>query len=131
MHDDGYATLTTTHSMSNSRFIPSSRLRAMGILGAVSALCLIRGMSAFPLDPVFLHYLAHGCNLHSIHPGLLGEWHPALKMIISDWIALGPHGDVASFQACFAQYFDIQASLHKTVGIPTNCCFELVGCLFA
>lgn len=130
MHDDGYAHLTTTHSLSNSRFIPSSRLRNMGILGAVLALCLICGMSAFPLDPVFLYYLVHGCNLHSIHPGFLGEWHPALKMTILDWIALGPHGDVMDFRACFANYFDIQVSLVcETVSIVIN--HFLLGCLFA
>ena len=100
----------------------------MGILGALSVLSLIHGMSVFPLDPVFLHYLVHGCNLHSIHPGFLGEWHPGLKLIISDWIALGPDGNATDFRACFVNYFDIQASL-CTCGYTANLHF-LVGCLF-
>jgi hypothetical protein len=111
MHDDGHATLTTTHPLSSSRFIPSDRLRNMEVLGAVSALCLIRGMSTHPIDPVLLHYFVHGCNLHSIHPALLAEWHPALKRTLVDWIELGPHGDAAAFQSAFASYCNMQASL--------------------
>lgn len=83
----------------------------MSILGAITALCLIRGMSTFPLDPVLLQFLIHDCDLHSIHPALLGEWHPELKQTISAWIALGPHGDAAPFQGFFATYYDRQASI--------------------
>ena len=128
MHNDRYATLATTRSISNSHCIPSSHLCSMGILGALSALSLICGMSVFPLDPVCLHYLVHGCNLHSIHPGFLGKWHLWLKLVISDWIALGPNGSAADFWACFANYFDIQASL-CTCGYTANLHF-LVGHLF-
>jgi hypothetical protein len=37
-------------------------------------------------DPVFIHFLIHDCNLHSIHCGLLGEWHPTLRQTLSDII---------------------------------------------
>lgn len=131
MHDDGHATLATTHSFKNSRFVPQSRLRAMSILGAITVMCLIRGMSASPIDPVLLHYFAHDCDLHSIHPALLAEWHPTLKQNLSDWIELGPQGDVTSFRGIFASYCDVQVSLpHLTMNIILSDCFVL-GCIFA
>jgi hypothetical protein len=112
LHDDGHGTLTTTLSMNSSRFIPPARLHAMSIFGAITALCLIRGMSAFPIDPVLLHYFVHNCDLHSIHPALLAEWHPTLKQTLLEWITLGPQGDASVFRGTFASYCDLQVCSH-------------------
>lgn len=107
---DGFYTLsTTTHALS-SRFISDSRRRNLAILGAVTALWLLRGLPTLPLDPVFIHFLIHDCNLHSIHPAILGEWHPTLKQTISNWINLGPNGDPSPFGQYFAMVHDIHVS---------------------
>jgi len=110
--EDGHATLATSYSLSVAQYVPASRKRNMAILGAAVALNLLRGVSTPPLDPVLLHFFVHNCDLHSIHPGILGEWHPALKQIVSDWIALGPDGDAntPTNQQHFATYHDLQVS---------------------
>jgi hypothetical protein len=107
---DGYYTLTTTHTITTASFIPPSRIHAMAVFGAVVALCLVRGISAYPLDPVVLHFFTHDCNLNSIHPQLLGEWHPSLKATLSDWLSIGPDGDVGMFREHFATYHDLQVN---------------------
>ena len=105
--DGFYSLSTTTHSLS-SQSVSASRLRKLTILGAVTALWLLHGMPTVPLDPVFIHYLIHGCNLHSIHEGILAEWHPNLRQTISDWIDLGPDGDASTFENHFTIIHDIQ-----------------------
>ena len=91
--EDECCSLATIYPLSMAQYIPDARKCDLSILGAAIAICLIRGMSAAPLDPVLLHFFIHECDLHSIHPGILGEWHPSLKQIVSDWIALGPSGN--------------------------------------
>jgi hypothetical protein len=105
---DGHSTLATTNTMSSARYISRSRLRHLGLLGAITALSLLHGMAATPLDPVFLHFLIHECNIASIHEGMLSEWHPELRQTISRWIEVGPHADITEFQTHFAIYHDIQ-----------------------
>lgn len=79
----------------------------MSAFGAIIAVCLLCGVSV-PLDPVVLHYFINGCDLHSIHPQILGEWHPTLKKTIMEWLDVGPHGDVGAFQGHFAIFHDMQ-----------------------
>jgi hypothetical protein len=107
---DGHSTVTTTLTLPASRNIAVSRIQNMTIFGAVIALNLIRGTSAYPLDPVVLHFFIHGCDLHSLHPQIIGEWHPTLKRTIEDWIHIGPHGNIDGFQEHFAVYHDLQVS---------------------
>jgi hypothetical protein len=38
----------------------------------------------------------------------LGLWHPTLRQLLSDWISIGPAGDIAQFQGHFASFHDIQ-----------------------
>ena len=86
-------------------------MQDMAVLGAVISLCLMRGITAAPLDPLFVHFCVHGCgDINAIHPALLEEWHPEQKRVISDWIAIGPSGDVTPFQGYFASYHDLQVS---------------------
>jgi hypothetical protein len=83
-HADGKSTLGTSHTLATARHVSTSRKHNMAILGAATALCLVRGMSTPPLDPVLLHFFIHGCNLDAIHPGILSEWHPQLRRTIQD-----------------------------------------------
>lgn len=106
----GLCTLATTHSVEMARCISPSRLENMSIFGAVIAMCLLRGVSVPPLNPVVLHFFIHDCNIHSLHPDIIGEWHPSLKKTITDWLNTGPDGNITSFQDFFATYFDLQVS---------------------
>lgn len=102
----------------------------MAVLGAATALCLINGMSTPPLDPVFLHFLIHNCELDSINPAFLGEWHPDLKRTIQDWISLGPDGDPSPFQMHFATYHDLQVSCaFSAVPLPLIGFSRLPACM--
>ena len=72
-HTNQLSTIATSH------FVLLIHKQCMSILGAISALSLLQGMSARPLDPIFLHFLIHSCDLHAIHVDILGEWHPIFK----------------------------------------------------
>jgi hypothetical protein len=112
---DGFSTVATSHTYASARYISAARIESMAIFGAITAMCLIRGVSAHPLSPAFLHYLIHDCDLHSIHQQLLAEWHPTLKMTISNWINIGHLGDAstAEFRAHFFAYHDGQVSFEQ------------------
>ena len=103
----GYATLATYLTLAASQHVPTTRKLNMAV-GVTVALCLIRGISAVPLDPLVLHFFTHDCNIHGIHPTLLADWHSTLKQVISDWIDLGPNWDVGPFQSHFASFHDLQ-----------------------
>ena len=53
-----------------------------------------------------LHFAIHKCNLHSIHTGILGEWHPDFKQTLTNWIDMGPAGDLMPFQSHFVTFHD-------------------------
>jgi hypothetical protein len=121
---DGHSTLATTHTLSTARHIPRSRLRNLSILGAVTALSLIHGISAAPLDPVLLHFFIHDFDVASLHPALIGEWHPELKQTIADWHEMGPRGDITQFQQHFAVYHDIQVRQISAFKLHADCIFR-------
>ena len=106
-----------------AQYVPDAWKRDLSILGAVVAMCLIHGMSAAPLDPVLLHFFIHKSDLHSIHPGILGEWHPSLKQLVSDWITLGPHGNANTdaFRTHFLMYQDLQVSFIISLSLVMLC----------
>ena len=57
--------------------VSRARMQDMAVLGAVISLCLMRGITAAPLDPLFMHFCVHRCgDINAIHPALLEEWHP-------------------------------------------------------
>ena len=111
---DGFSTLATTHPQDTAYCIPETRLDSLTVFGAVVALCLIRGVSVPPLDPVLIHFFIHNCNIRSITPGIVGEWHPALKKTIDDWLQIGPNAKVAAFQEFFTTYFELQVGANYT-----------------
>jgi hypothetical protein len=116
-HADGHSMLATTHSMSTAAFVPASRKRSLAILRALSALLLLHGLAPTPLDPVLLHFFVHECNLHSIHPQFLSEWHPELCHTIKEWIRIGPSGDVRPFESHFCTYHDSTVSISDTFSV--------------
>jgi hypothetical protein len=107
---DNHASVATTHPLSSSQYVPSSRLRNLQILGAISALLLVQGIAPSNLDPVMLNFFVHSGDLHCIHPTWLGEWHPRLRATILGWINMGASGDLAPFQSHFASYHDMEVS---------------------
>lgn len=110
-NDDGYSLLATSLPLAASQNVSKTRMRDMAVLGAVVSLCLMRGITAAPLDPLFLYFCVYECNdINIIRPTLLAEWHPGLKQVIADWIATGPTGNVTPFQHYFASYHDLQVS---------------------
>ncbi|KAH8096921.1 hypothetical protein DFH11DRAFT_1526941, partial [Phellopilus nigrolimitatus] len=107
---DDMSTIKTLVSGANSRWVSPSRLQNMKRFGAIVAFMIISGQAPSPLDPCLLHFIAHGCNIHSLHPSFVGEWHPELRANIHRWKEMGPSGDVAAFEYHFASYHDMQAS---------------------
>ena len=70
-------------------------------------------ISAALLDPLALHFFTHDCNIHTIHPTLLTDWHPTFKQVISNWIDLGPNRDPGPFQSHFVSYHDLQVCYYS------------------
>ena len=118
-HANGFSTLVTSHCLTLSCIISLGHKHNMSILGAITALSLVWGMSASPFDPVLLHFFIHNCDLHSIHPGVFGEWHPILKWTITDWINMGPGGDVTPFLPYFTMFRDTQVRVYS-LGIHSD-----------
>lgn len=110
---DERSTLKTLHSGPTSSWTSSKRIRDAGILGACTALMMIYGFEPSPLDPCLLQFIANGCDLNSLHPAFIREWHAELFVVIKSWIDMGHTGNVtdALFVRHFATFHDIQVSL--------------------
>jgi hypothetical protein len=108
LQTDGHYSVATTHTMYSAHFVSPSHIRNMAVFGAIVAMCLLRGVSAQPLDPVVLHFFIHGLCLDSIHRQLLKEWHPDIQQLIADWLSIGPYGDISAFRDHFATYHNLQ-----------------------
>lgn len=107
---DNFVTLATSLSMATAQYVSPARLSSLSILGATVSLLLIHGIAPGRLDPSVLQYFIYGCDLESIHPAFLSEWHPEIHQTITKWLAMGPSGDVDPFQGHFATYHDIVVS---------------------
>lgn len=105
----GYSSVAVTNTMAP---VSKHRLKSLSVLGALTGLMLIHGMAPTPFSPVFIHFLLHDCNLHSIYPSFLAEWIPDLHQTLQHWLATDPtERDLSEFQAHFAIYHDIQVCL--------------------
>jgi hypothetical protein len=122
---DGHYSVATTHTMYSARFISPSRIRNVTIFGAVVALCLVRGVSARPLDPVVLYFFIHNLSLNSIHRQLLREWHPALQQLITDWLSIGAYGDLSAFKDHFATYHNLQVRSSNSYNLQFSLLYYL------
>jgi hypothetical protein len=107
----GYHSVATTLSQSNIAHCLSDKRRVgLGVLGALTSMMIINNMNPDPISPVLLQYFIHDCNIHSIHPDFLKEWHPDLFQLLQTWRDIGPTGDLSMFQTHFSIYHDIQVS---------------------
>ena len=61
-NDDGFLLLATSLSLAASQNVSKARMQDMAVLGAVISLCLMRGITTAPLDPLFVHFCVHGCG---------------------------------------------------------------------
>jgi hypothetical protein len=114
---DNLVTLATSHSMGTARYVSASRLSDFSVLGAIVALLLIHGIAPGKLDPVVLQYFVYGCNIASVHPAFLREWHPDIHDTVTRWIAAGPSGCIDFCRAHFASYHDISVGPNLVVGL--------------
>ncbi|TFK17289.1 hypothetical protein FA15DRAFT_661558 [Coprinopsis marcescibilis] len=91
---------------------PSSCLIGVKKFGAICLLMMIHGQCPQPLDPCVYQFIAHGCDLRSLHAGFMSEWHPNLKHDLDPLIAVGPNGDLSGFQHLFMSYLQTSANLY-------------------
>lgn len=104
------ASVKIVYPISASRSIPQQRLLSLTKLGALCALLLIIGQCPSPLDPCILQYAVHGMNIHSLHPGFIGEWHPETRAKVLHWLDIGCSGDITPFQNHLAAYNSLEVS---------------------
>jgi len=114
---DNLVTLATSHSMATARYVSAGRLSDLSVLGTIVALLLIHGITPGKLDPVVLQYFVYGCDIASIHPAFLREWHPEIHDTVARWIAVGPDGCIDFCRAHFASYHDISVSSNLNAGL--------------
>ncbi|KAJ7456993.1 hypothetical protein FB451DRAFT_1142912 [Mycena latifolia] len=105
-------TLQTLYPLSSS--VPPARLLGMQRLGSICGLIMINGQSFWPLSPAIFQYLIHDCNLHSLRPAFVGEWFPALRAQLLEFLSIGPEGDLSPFQPQLVTYLDVEASAFRT-----------------
>ncbi|KAJ7212743.1 hypothetical protein B0H12DRAFT_1156313 [Mycena haematopus] len=108
--EQGRYAISTTISMAHRFLVSPVRIRELKILGAVLSLMLLHGMTPAPISPALFQFVFHGCNLNALTPEFLAEWYPELKLLLTNWVAIGPAGDLAPFQAHFSTYHDLQVS---------------------
>ncbi|KAJ7266480.1 hypothetical protein B0H12DRAFT_1099703 [Mycena haematopus] len=108
--EQGRYAISTTISMAHRFLVSPVRIRELKILGAVLSLMLLHGMTPAPISPALFQFVFHDCNLNALTPEFLAEWYPELKLLLTNWVAIGPAGDLAPFQAHFSTYHDLQVS---------------------
>ncbi|KAJ7443670.1 hypothetical protein FB451DRAFT_1437063 [Mycena latifolia] len=114
LREQGRCTISTTISMAHRFLVSPVRLRELKILGAVLVLMLLHGMTPAPLSPALFQFVFHGCNLDALTSEFLSEWYPELGLLLSSWVAMGPAGDLAPFQAHYSTYHDLQVPSLQT-----------------
>lgn len=105
---DNTASIALMHTYATSKMMSQARKEGMEVFGALTALLLIQAIPPLPLSPLVLHWIIHGCDVHSLHSNLVTEWHPNLASTIRRWLDMGPTGSVSSFQEHFGTWHDVQ-----------------------
>ncbi|KAJ7511954.1 hypothetical protein B0H11DRAFT_2371466 [Mycena galericulata] len=92
------------------------RQRMISIGGAMWSLMMIRGLAVDPIDTALLQLLFHECDLHSLHPTFIAEWHPVVKTVCDSWKAAGPSGNINTplIASHLATYNDIEMASVET-----------------
>ncbi|KAJ6467428.1 hypothetical protein C8R45DRAFT_1106169 [Mycena sanguinolenta] len=91
---DGKLSLLSVRSAGFGPHTFGPRQRMIGIAGAMWALVMIRGLAVDPVDIALLQFLFNDCDLNSLHPAFIAEWHPAVKAVCDAWKRAGPTGSV-------------------------------------
>lgn len=105
---DNTASIATMHTFASLSSISTPRREGMRAFSALIALSLIHGIPPFPLSPLVLQWIIHGCDLEALHSDIISEWHPELSETIKRWKSVGSTGSLASFQAHFSTWHDTQ-----------------------
>ncbi len=108
---DNFHTLCIQIAAHSRRFVCVKRRLALETFGAICALMMIHGLTPEPLDPCIFQFIIHGQDLHSLHEGFVGEWHPELRMLIRDWKEAGPQGDIQFMQSNLGSYNNMAVRL--------------------
>ena len=108
--DDDLASIRIAYPASIATTVPL-RLQKLSTFGALCALMLVSGQSPAPLDPCIVQLMVYSGDLHSLHPRLVGEWHPELRATILSWLSIGPTGDPAPFAAQLYSYHNVPVCL--------------------
>ncbi|KAJ7080144.1 hypothetical protein B0H15DRAFT_804135 [Mycena belliarum] len=70
------------------------RQRAIATATAFWSLRLIKGLAVDPVDPGLIQFLLNDCDLRSITPRFMAEYHPGFKTVLDAWRLAGPMGNV-------------------------------------
>ncbi|KAJ7912831.1 hypothetical protein B0H13DRAFT_1874415 [Mycena leptocephala] len=84
---DGKLSLLCLRSSGFGPHTSGPRQRMIGIAGAI-------GLAVDPVDIALLQFLFNGCDLNSLHPTFMAQWHPAVKAVCDAWKQAGPAGSV-------------------------------------
>lgn len=103
---NNHVSIRTMHSAATSRNVPQERLLSMKILGALCALLMTCEQAPKPLDPGIFQFFVHNRDLNSLHRDFTSEWHPGLRNILDNWLALGPESEIDDFRSFFSSYMD-------------------------
>ena len=91
--------------------VSPARKLATKQFGAVTALLLIYGQTPRPLSPAVMLFIIYNFDFHCLTPGFVGEWFSDLRVLLSNWLEIGPDGDPEPFASHFATYHDTQVCL--------------------
>ena len=108
--EDGYSALQVAYPLAAPERVPVSRMQSLEKLGALCALMMLTGQCPSPFDPLLFYYIVHNCQLECLTKPLVGEWHPQLQVLLSQWLEMGPTGDLTPFRAHFANLWDAEVS---------------------
>ncbi|KAJ7433976.1 hypothetical protein FB451DRAFT_1470353 [Mycena latifolia] len=111
---DGFYTLRSHFpSADNSREVPIARLEKLCQFGAVSAMLMVEGQYPGRLDPAIFQFNIHGCDIHSLHPAFVSEWHPGHCLDVSNFLQLLPDADPTEYQSLFINHLNSEASAYQ------------------
>ncbi|KAJ7092068.1 hypothetical protein B0H15DRAFT_948250 [Mycena belliarum] len=118
---DGFSTLRPLFpSAVSDRDVPVARLELLRRFGAVSAMLLVAGLYPGRLEPGLFQYIIHQCNINSLHPSFISEWHPSHRLDILNWLELQPDADPSEFQALFINQLNCEASAYAVRDFETH-----------
>ncbi|KAJ7468521.1 hypothetical protein FB451DRAFT_1400897 [Mycena latifolia] len=125
---DGFYTLRSHFpSADNPREVPVARLEKLRQFGTVSAMLMVEGQYPGRLDPAIFQFNIHGCDIHSLHPAFISEWHPGHRLDVSNFLQLPPDADPTEYQSLFISHLNSEASAYQVRDNETH---QWLACAF-